>query len=119
MSEQNKNLEGELSDIDGKHAQEVDALKNGFAAQQGKDKAAFESALAKEKLSGDQRAAKEAAFKAEGERKNKDLGGSKLAALDKKSIATRKALSPRHNENLERAEVISPSKSRGTSLSMA
>jgi len=48
---------------------QIGKLKGDYEAQRGKEKAAFEAALAREKMTGAQRAAKEAAFKADADRK--------------------------------------------------
>lgn len=98
LTEENQNLEGELSGIEAKHNAEVNQIKSGFAAQQAKDKSAFEAQIAQEKVSGDQKAAREAAFKAEADRKNKDLA-TKIADLDKKYRDSQGALA-KAQENL-------------------
>jgi outer membrane protein OmpA-like peptidoglycan-associated protein len=98
LGAQNAALAGELAAAATKHKADTDRLKGEFEAQKARDKAAFEGQLAKEKLSGAQRAAREAAFKADAERKAKELAG-RLGDLDKKYKDAQGALA-KATENL-------------------
>jgi outer membrane protein OmpA-like peptidoglycan-associated protein len=98
LGEQNAHLEGELKDIDAKHATEVEQMKGQAAQQRDRDRAQFEAQLAKEKLSGEEKAAREAAFKAQAEKKSKDLAGQ-IASLDQKYRDSQGALA-KATENL-------------------
>lgn len=97
LGEEKNRLEGELAGADAKRKAEIDRLKGDFDGQRAKDRAAFEAQLAKEKLSGAQRAAREAAFKAEAERKAGELAG-KIADLDKKYRDSQGALAKAHEK---------------------
>jgi chromosome segregation ATPase len=79
-------------------AGQIAKAKSDFEAQRGRDKAAFDAALAKEKLSGDQKAARQAAFKAEADRKARELEG-KLANLGNQMKVTQGELA-KAQENL-------------------
>lgn len=98
LGQEKERLEGELATADARHQASVDRLKGEFDGQRAKDRAAFEAQLAKEKLTGAQRAAREAQFKAEAERKAGELAG-KIADLDKKYRDSQGALA-RAQENL-------------------
>ena len=86
------------ADIEAKNAAQTAALKGQYEAQRAKDRAAFEDALGKEKLSGAQRAMKEAQFRAEADRKAKEFG-DKLSGMNKKLADTEGQLA-RAQENL-------------------
>lgn len=98
LGQANSALQGELAQADVKRQADENKLKGQFEAQKAADRAAFENQLAKEKLSGAQRAAKEAQFKAAAEQKANDLRGQ-LGDLDKKFKATQGELA-KANENL-------------------
>lgn len=98
LGQEKSRLEGELKGASERHQAEVRRLQAAFADQNAKDRAAFEAQLEKEKLSGAQRAAREARFKAEADAKAKALQG-RIAALDEKYQATKGELA-RAMENL-------------------
>lgn len=77
---------------------QVAKLQGNYQLQRARDRAAFDAALAKEKLSGAQKAAREAAFKAEADRKAKALAGQ-IAQLNGKMRATENELA-KAQENL-------------------
>lgn len=89
-----KNLENQKGEFQGKIAK----LQGDYEAQRGRDRAAFDAALAKEKLSGAQRAAREAQFKAAADQKARDLAGQ-IAKLNGQMKATEGELA-RAQENL-------------------
>jgi outer membrane protein OmpA-like peptidoglycan-associated protein len=91
-------LEGELENASGRHKSELARLRGEFDNARGKERAAFEAALAREKLSGSERAAREAAFKADAERKAKALEGQ-IAEADRKFRESQRALA-KAQENL-------------------
>lgn len=97
LSEAKKGLDQLNAEKAGLAAQ-IAKARGDFEAARKKDKAAFEAALAREKLSGDQKAAREAAFKAEADRKAKALEGQ-LANLGEKMRVTQGELA-RAQENL-------------------
>lgn len=99
LGQEKSRLEGELQGAAAKHAAEVDKLRGLYAEQAAKEKAGFEAALAKERLSGAEKAAKERAFAAQAAAKAKDLEG-KIADLDGKFKATQGELA-RAQENLQ------------------
>lgn len=70
-------VKGEADGLKG----QIGALKSGFAAQQAADKKAFEAEMGRLKLGAAQRAAKEAQFRAEANRKAGELQG-KIAGLE-------------------------------------
>ncbi|RYZ76450.1 MAG: microtubule-binding protein [Proteobacteria bacterium] len=88
LGQEKEKLKGDLNAAAGKHAAEMDAIREGFAKQQAAEKDAFSRALANEKLSGDAKAAKERAFAAAAEGKAKALEG-KIGDLDKQFQATK------------------------------
>lgn len=91
-------LANELQAATARHGAEVSKLRGEFEAQQARARAAFENRLAKEKLSGAQKAAREAQFKAEAERKAKELEG-RIADLGKQFAETKGELA-KAQENL-------------------
>jgi outer membrane protein OmpA-like peptidoglycan-associated protein len=91
-------LEGEIEQADGRHKAQLAAMKGDFEKQKAGERAAFERELTKAKLSGAERAAREAKFKAEAEGKARDLAG-KIAELDQKYKSSQGALA-KANENL-------------------
>ncbi len=98
LGQDKERLTGELANADSRRQAELNQLKGDFEAQRGKERAAFDAQLAKEKLSGTQRAAREAQFKADAERKAGELAG-KVADLDKKYRDSQGALA-KATENL-------------------
>ena len=78
-----KELEGTKSQA----AQQAAVLQANFAKERDRDRKNFEAALAKEKLTGEQKAAREAAFRADAERKAKDMN-DRVAALQGKMKET-------------------------------
>jgi myosin heavy subunit len=98
LGQEKSALAGQLEKDKAAYQGQISKLQGDFEAQRGRDKAAFENALKKEKLSGAQRAAREAAFKAEADRKAKELAG-KVAQLSDKMRATEGELA-RAQENL-------------------
>jgi len=74
-------LESELVATSEKYQNQMAGLKSDFESQKNKDRIAFESQLANEKLSGAARAQREAQFRAESDRKAQALTG-KLAGLE-------------------------------------
>jgi outer membrane protein OmpA-like peptidoglycan-associated protein len=98
LGQEKSQLESELQNADAKTQAEVARLKGDFNNQKAKDQAAFENQLAKEKLSGAEKAAREAKFKADAENKAKDLQGQ-MAALGEKYKASQGELA-KATENL-------------------
>lgn len=98
LGQEKNRLEGELASAAARHQSDIDGLKGQFEAQKAADRGAFEAALAKEKLTGAQRAAKEAAFAADAKRKAGELAGQ-LADMDKKFRDSQGALA-KAQENL-------------------
>jgi outer membrane protein OmpA-like peptidoglycan-associated protein len=98
LGEEKTKLQGELEGSEGRHKADVARMMGDFEKQKSSDRAAFEGQLAKEKLSGAERAAKEAAFKADAERKSHELEG-KMADLGKKYRDSQGQLA-KANENL-------------------
>ena len=98
LGQEKERLEGELSAADGKHREALNKMKGDFDAAQAKARGEFEAALAKEKLSGAAKAAREAAFKADAERKAGELAG-RMADLDRKYKETQGQLA-KATENL-------------------
>ncbi len=98
LGQENNKLSGELAASDQKHKSEIDALKGTFSAQEAKDRAGFEAQLAKEKLSKDQVAARQAQFKADADKRAGELAGQ-IAQLDKKYRDSQGALA-KATENL-------------------
>jgi chromosome segregation ATPase len=85
-------------DLEAKNAAQVDGLKGQFEAQRAKDRAEFEGELGREKLSSAARAAREAQFRADADRKAKELG-DKIAGMNGRLQATQQQLA-RAQENL-------------------
>ncbi|MGZ5279326.1 MAG: hypothetical protein ACXWC9_05260 [Pseudobdellovibrionaceae bacterium] len=83
---------------------QIGKLKGDYEAQRGKEKAAFEAALAREKMTGAQRAAKEAAFKADADRKAKAMQ-DQMARLTGDMKETQELLA-RAQENLNARKKI-------------
>lgn len=83
----NSKLLSDLKGVEQKYGDQIGKLKGEFEAQRGRDRAAFEAAMAKEKLSGAERASREAAYRAEADRKQRELN-DKLAGLGEKMKAT-------------------------------
>ena len=81
--QERERLQGELAGADAKRAADAANLRSAYAAKAAADKAAFEEQLAKERLSGDQKAAREASFKAAAEGKAKALEQQVSALGDK------------------------------------
>ncbi|MEK7357079.1 MAG: hypothetical protein AAB250_11565, partial [Bdellovibrionota bacterium] len=75
----------------------INDMKSGFASEKARDRAAFEGQLAKEKLSGSQRAAREAAFRDAAEKKAAAMG-NKLGALEGQLKDTEGALAKAKEE---------------------
>lgn len=98
LGEEKNRLEGELQVADQRHAESVGKLKAEFEAQKKRERAAFEAGLAKERLSGEQKAAREAKFKSDAEKKAGELAG-RIADLDKKYKQSQGALA-QATENL-------------------
>lgn len=98
LGEEKNRLEGELASAAARHQADVDGLKGQFEAQKGKERAAFEAALAKEKLTGAARAAREAGFAAEAKRKADALAGQ-IGDMNKKYNESQAALG-KAQENL-------------------
>jgi outer membrane protein OmpA-like peptidoglycan-associated protein len=98
LGQEKERLAGELATVDARHQDDLNKIKGDFENQRGKDRSAFDAQLTKEKLSGAQRAAREAQFKADAERKAGELAG-KIADLDKKYRDSQGALA-KATENL-------------------
>lgn len=98
LGQANTALQGKLAAEKAAAAGKIAQLQGEFEAQRGRDRAAFEAALAREKLTGAQRAAREAAFKAEADRKAKALA-DQIAGLNGRIRATEGELA-RAQENL-------------------
>jgi len=98
LGQEKERLASELATSDARHQGDLNSIKGDFDAQRGQDRAAFEAQLAKEKLSGAQRAAREVQFKVDAERKAGELAG-KIADLDKKYRDSQGALA-KATENL-------------------
>lgn len=94
---ENKNLQGKLSQAQEEYNSKVGELKRGFSDQAARDKSKFEGELAKERLSGAERARREAAFKAQAEQKAKDLG-QKIASLGGELSAKENALKAKEGQ---------------------
>lgn len=107
LGQEKEKLQGDLNAAAGKHQAEMRGIRDGFAKQQAAEKAAFDRALANEKLSGDAKAAKERAFAAAAEGKAKDLEG-KIGDLDKQFQATKGELA-RAQENLNAKKKLADS----------
>lgn len=107
LGQEKEKLQGDLNAAAGKHAAEMQGIREGFAKQQAAEKAAFDRALANEKLSGDAKAAKERAFAAAAEGKAKALEG-KIGDLDKQFQATKGELA-RAQENLNAKKKLADS----------
>lgn len=67
--EKAKNLVAQLQNSKGEYESKINKAKEQFAAQQAKERAAFEAQLNAERLSGEEKAAKEAQFRAEADAK--------------------------------------------------
>lgn len=91
-------LEALKGDLESKNAAQIAKLKSEFEGQRGRDRAAFEEALGREKLTGAAKAAREAQFRAESDRKAKELG-DKIAGMNGRLQATEAQLA-RAQENL-------------------
>jgi len=100
----NSQLSADLSAKTQAYQAQVSKLKGDFAAQQAKDQAEFAASLNREKLSGQARAAKEAAFREAAEGKAKALAGQ-LSDLDGKFKATSSELA-KAQENLNARKKI-------------
>lgn len=98
LGQEKSQLESELANADAKQKAEIGRLKGEFAEQSRAEREAFDKKLAKEKLSGDARAAREAQFKANAEKKAGELAG-KIADLDQKYRQSQGALA-KATENL-------------------
>jgi len=85
-------LETELAATNDKFRDEVNRLRGDYEAQKARDRAAFEGQLARERMSGAERARREAAFRADADRKAKELS-NKIGALEGKYAATQGELS--------------------------
>lgn len=107
LGQEKEKLQGDLNAAAGKHQAEMDGIRAGFAKQQAKEKEAFNAALAKERLSGEEKAAKERAFAAAAEGKAKALEG-KIGDLDKQFQATKGELA-RAQENLNAKKKLADS----------
>jgi ABC-type transporter Mla subunit MlaD len=110
LNETNSKLAAAQKDLGALNAErnalqgQIGKLKADYEAQRGKEKAAFDAALAREKLSGKQRAAREAAFKADADRKAKAMQ-DQLAKLSGDMKETQDALA-RAQENLNARKKI-------------
>jgi myosin heavy subunit len=91
-------LAGQLEKERGAYQGQIAKLQGDYEAQRGRERAAFEAALKKEKLTGAQRAAREAKFKADADRKARALA-DQVASLNDKMKATEGELA-RAQENL-------------------
>jgi outer membrane protein OmpA-like peptidoglycan-associated protein len=98
LGQEKSKLEGELSGIEAKHQAELAKMKSDAEADNQRRHAAFEAALAKERLSGEEKAAREAAFKAQADKRASELAGQ-MASLDKKYQESQGQLA-KANENL-------------------
>lgn len=95
-----KGLSDKLAQTEGEAAglkKAIGDLKSGFEAEKARDRAAFEGQLAKERLTGAQRAAREAAFRAAAEAKARAMG-DKLAGLEGQLKDTEGALAKAKEE---------------------
>jgi len=77
---ENKQLQGALKSTKEQYDAGIAKLKNDFESQKQHDKTAFENAMAHEKLSANARAAKEAQYRADAERKSQELN-AQMGAL--------------------------------------
>lgn len=73
-------LEEQLNQAQTEHNQQVQALQNQFSDQAAKDRAKFEKELAKERITGAEKARREAEYRNQAAKKEKELG-QKLANL--------------------------------------
>lgn len=86
---ENENLKNKLTQAEQEYNARVGQLQKGFANQAAQDRAKFEAALNKEKLSAQERAKREAAYRAQLAAKEKALGdqirnlGQEMAQKDK------------------------------------
>jgi hypothetical protein len=80
VSTEKSQLEQELAASNDKFAAEASKIRGEYEAQKAREKAAFEGALARERLSGAEKAKREAGFAAEANRKAQELN-NKLGAL--------------------------------------
>ena len=80
---ENAKLETEIQGATAKHNAEVAKLKGDFDSQQAREKAAFDDALKKEKLTNGEKARREGEFRAAAEAKAKAMG-DQLAGLNNK-----------------------------------
>ena len=95
----NEKLQTNLQRSAAEHAAQVAKMRGDFASQAASEKAAFEAALENEKLTGDQKAAREAQFREEAERKAKGLG-DQIASIDAKYKAQLGAKDAQYNAAL-------------------
>ncbi len=91
LGEEKSALQGKMQAEQVAYSNQINKLQGDFNGQRAKDKTAFESALAKEKLSGAAKAAREAQFKAEADGKARALAGQ-IAKLNGQMKATEAAL---------------------------
>jgi chromosome segregation ATPase len=89
---ENQKLQGELSQATQKYQEDMGRLKSEFNAQKARDRNEFEKQLAKEKLSGAERAEREAQFRAASENKARELA-QKMAAVEGRYKAAQGELS--------------------------
>lgn len=80
-SQRQGQLQQELVQVQQGAAEQAAKMRADFAAQAARDRAAFEAQLGRERLTGAQKAARESQFRAEAERKARDLEG-KISGLE-------------------------------------
>ncbi len=86
--QENQQLARNLEQSRAQYEKEVAGLKGQFEEQKAKDQKAFQDALKRERLSGDAKAAREAQFRADSDRKAKELEGQ-IASLGQKYNAVK------------------------------
>lgn len=96
--QENSNLQKTLESTKAGYSNQIGQLKGTYEAQRARDKAAYDAALKREQLTGAEKLAKEAQFKAEADRKARELAG-KVAELGAKMKGAEAELA-KANENL-------------------
>jgi len=116
VSAEKETLAGEFEEAKKAHGDAVEKLKSDYEGEMAAKKKAFDDEMAKEKLSGAQKAAREKAFREQAEKGAAELG-AKIAALDSKVKESEKNLAATASERDKYKEYMEGLKKQNEGLS--